>query len=67
VALDPKNKNLYALTAGTVFYSIEKFNANTKNQFVDQCYGQQIGPIYKKYIHVIKDKNPVEFKLIDLI
>ncbi|CAG2112319.1 unnamed protein product, partial [Medioppia subpectinata] len=24
VALDPKNKNLYALTAGTVFYSIEK-------------------------------------------
>ncbi|CAG2160670.1 unnamed protein product [Oppiella nova] len=67
VALDPKNRNLYALCAGTVFYSIEKFNANPKSQFVDQFYRQQIGPIYKKYIHVIKDKNPIEFKLIDIV
>ena len=67
VGLDPKDKSLYSLCSGTVFYSIEKFNANPKSPFVQQFYSQQKGPVYKKYIHVIKDNNSNEFKLIDII
>ncbi len=65
--MDPRDKSLYALCSGTVYYSIEKFRPNPKSHFVQQFYANQIGPLYKKYIHVIRDQNPTLFKLIDII
>ena len=68
VAVDPRDKSLYSLCCGTVFYSIEKFNPDKENQFVEKyCAFYKTGPIYKKYIHVIPDKPKNQFRLIDLI
>ncbi|XP_054153563.1 39S ribosomal protein L27, mitochondrial-like [Oppia nitens] len=69
VSLNPVDKSLYALVSGTVYYSIEKFYPNPKSHWVDKYYNSDNNdiPIYKKYIHVVKDREPIEFKMIDII
>lgn len=65
--INPRDKSLYAITAGTIYYSIERVQLNTNNPLVQQYFVNKIHPYYNKYIHVIPDKLENEFRLVDIV
>ncbi|KAH7642432.1 mitochondrial ribosomal protein L27 [Dermatophagoides farinae] len=65
--INPRDKSLYAITAGTVYYSIERVQLNSNNPLVQQYFVNTIQPYYNKYIHVIPDKLENEFRLVDIV
>lgn len=75
VGINPRDKTLYAICAGTVYYSIEKFVPNQSNPLVQQYYTNKVDvksdleltPRYVKYVHVVPDKTTNEFRLIDIV
>ena len=75
VGINPRDKSLYALCAGTVYYSIEKFVPNADNPLVQQYYVNRVNlkadteltPRYIKYVHVVPDKTTNEFRLVDVV
>ncbi|KPL94046.1 ribosomal L27-like protein [Sarcoptes scabiei] len=68
VGINPRDKSLYAMCAGTIYYSIEKVDINRDNPLVEQNFIlHNTLPYYNKYIHVIPDKLVNEFRLIELV
>lgn len=65
--INPRDKSLYAISAGTVYYSIERVQLNANNPLVQQYFVNKIHPYYNKYIHVIPDKLENEFRLVDIV
>lgn len=67
VGINPRDKTLYAICAGTVYYSIERVELNPNNPLVSSFFVNKFHPYYNKYVHVIPDKPENEFRLINII
>lgn len=67
VGVNPRDKSLYAMCAGTVYYSVEPYNPNPRNPVVQQYYKEGVTPKFVKYIHVVPDKAENKFRMIDII
>ncbi|XP_076061522.1 mitochondrial ribosomal protein L27 isoform X2 [Oratosquilla oratoria] len=65
------DRTLYAKTHGTVVITTEKVNPNWDHKFMKRFYGyrqdQEDVPFFKNYFHIIPDKSPVVFKLVEQI
>jgi large subunit ribosomal protein L27 len=62
--------SLYALEAGKVIVTCEKFEPNFNKFWTERTYSERKGNmnhVYKKYFHVIPDPLEPKFKLIDQI
>ena len=65
-----KDGTLYALEAGKVLITCEKFQPNFEKYWTEKAYGTRrdnIAHVYKKYFHVIPDPLEPKFKLVDQI
>lgn len=65
--VDPRDGAIYAVRAGTLAVTTEKFEPNFDHPFVQKHYKDFKGPMYKRYIHVIPFEEKAEFKLVDLV
>lgn len=65
-----KDGSLYALEAGKLLITCEKFKPNMNNFWVDKTYKDRrgnMGNIYKKYFNIIPEPLEPKFKLVDRI
>ncbi|XP_021963241.1 39S ribosomal protein L27, mitochondrial [Folsomia candida] len=61
--------NLVALKTGTVSFTVETPDLNWKHRQVEKFYGarSRTAPFFKKYVHVIPDKQHNQFRLVDMV
>ncbi|XP_028172497.1 39S ribosomal protein L27, mitochondrial [Ostrinia furnacalis] len=61
-----RNGTLFAMEAGRVVVTCEKFDADWEHTWVQRIYGgREDQTIYKKYFNVIPEPQHQRFKLID--
>ncbi|CAH1405169.1 unnamed protein product [Nezara viridula] len=61
-----RNGTLFALRPGKVIVTCEKVDLNLNHSWVSRAYGgRDTERIYKKYFHVIPEKQHSRFKLVE--
>lgn len=66
--IDPRNRSIYALRAGTLVITTEKISPDLTHDLASKYYGHRVGQnIHKRVVNVIPDRQKQVFRLVDLV
>lgn len=67
--MDPRDYSLYSIAQGTMVITEEKYEPHPENPYVKMLgyFDKGTTPIYHRYVNIIPDPTPIEFKLVDLV
>lgn len=66
-ALDPRDNAIYAVCDGTLIVTTEKIAPNMAHDVAEKFYSTLKGPMFKRFINIVPKKEPIVFRLIDLV
>ena len=63
----PVENCIHSLRSGRMIVTTEPINPDMSHEICEKYYKEYRGPMFKRFIHVIPEKQTPTFKLIDLV